>query len=160
MKKVILFIVLMFSIGAFAQAPINGKKGEMLEQRKDQRKKLDSLKMDFINKNLELTADEQTKFWPIYNEMNKKMREANKKQNQLRLEIKNSTETATEADLKAKIEALQNAEQEKLNVKKDYSPKIAAIITWKKSLKLVSLERQFRDKLKEELEKRKAEKNN
>lgn len=145
MKNVlsILFVVLAFGLQA------QGKNGA-------KRNKLDSIRTAYINTNLPLSAEEQAKFWPVYDEMRTKMRDLNKKELQARKDLKENVETLSEADIKTKVETLQSAEQDKLNIKKEYASKIANIITWKKSVKLVQIEKQFKEKLREELQKRKG----
>lgn len=153
MKKLISIVFVCFALGAFAQ---NTAKKE-LRPKKEQRNKLDSIRVAYINSNLPLSAEEQTKFWPVYDEMKTKMRELNKKEMQARSNVKNNLETMSEADLKTQVESMQALEQEKLTLKKEYSSKIASIITWKKSVKLVMIEKQFKEQLRDEIKRRRSE---
>ena len=55
-NKLLLIIVFLCSIYSFAQPPMREKKEQIR-----------ALKVGFITNELSLTADEASKFWPIYN---------------------------------------------------------------------------------------------
>ncbi len=72
MKKIYILLSLIFLCG-FAksqdtQQPIDEKKVQDIE----------ALKVAFISKELELTPDEAQKFWPVYNQYSKEIKEARK----------------------------------------------------------------------------------
>lgn len=70
MKKLYLILAIVFtSLAAAAQQPepqLEGKKQQDIE----------ALKVAFISKELELTPDEAQKFWPVYNEYSKELKNA------------------------------------------------------------------------------------
>ncbi|MES2798854.1 MAG: hypothetical protein V4638_02455 [Bacteroidota bacterium] len=154
MRKLVIFTLLLMTIPAMAQE--GSGKGKSPEQRKERREKIDSLKQVYINTELELTKEQQDKFWPVYDEMHKKMKEAGRKKVEAAKDLKANIETLKEAEIKAKVDIIQAAEQEKLNLKKEYSTKIANVITYKKAVQLVGVEHDFREKLREEMEKRRG----
>ncbi len=149
MKKLALILFVLAQLPVYAQP-----KGEGAKAKKE---KVEQLKIAYLTKHLELTTEESEKFWPVYNEMSTKLRDNNKERMKISKELRDNLETLKEAEIKTKMEAILNTEQQEVNIKKEYSSKIAAIIGYKKSVKLVSLERQFRQELKKELEKRKSE---
>lgn len=149
MKKLAMVLFVLASLPVFAQP-----KGEVGKAKKE---KIEQLKIAYLTKHLELTSEESEKFWPVYNEMTTKLRENNKERMKLSKELKENLETMKDAEIKTKMDAILNTEQQEVTIKKEYSPKIAAVIGYKKSVKLVSLERQFRQELKKELERRKGE---
>jgi len=61
-----ILLPLVITTAAFGQGP-----GE--DKEKDD--KIEALKVGFITKELNLTASEAEKFWPLYNEMDGKMKE-------------------------------------------------------------------------------------
>lgn len=149
MKKLALVLFVLATLPVFAQPKGEGGKAK--------KEKIEQLKIAYLTKHLELTTEESEKFWPVYNEMTTKLRENNKERMKLSKELKENIDTMKDAEIKTKVDAILNTEQQEVNIKKEYSPKIAAVIGYKKSVKLVSLERQFRQELKKELEKRKGE---
>lgn len=143
-----MMLFLLFSATALAQPKGEpGKKKEKIEQ----------LRIAYITKNLELTTEEAEKFWPVYNEFTNKLRESKKTRMKLMKELKDNLETLKDSEIKSKTETIMAEEQKELDLKKEYAPKIAAVIGYKRSVKLVSLEREFRQQLKEELRKRREE---
>ncbi|MFN5912003.1 MAG: hypothetical protein ACK45H_11750 [Bacteroidota bacterium] len=148
MRKLATMLFLLLSVSAMAQSKEEpGKKKEKIEQ----------LRIAYISKNLELNSEEAEKFWPVYNEFTDKLRESKKTRMKLSKELKDNVDTMKDSDLKAKTEAIMAEDQKELDLKREYSPKIAAVIGYKRSVKLVSLEREFRQQLKEELRKRREE---
>lgn len=156
MRKLTMIALMMVALPVMAQEGSGKEKSP--EQRKERKEKIDSLKHVYINTELALTKEQQDKFWPLYDEMHKKMKEAGRKKMEAAKDLKENLESLKEAEIKSKVEIIQAAEQEKLNIKKDYSVKIANVITYKKAVQLVGLEHSFREKLREEMEKRKGEK--
>ncbi len=67
MKKIYTLLFFIF-IGAAAFAQPDEKKA----------KEIESLKVAFISKELDLSTDEAQKFWPVYNQYNKEMKAAKK----------------------------------------------------------------------------------
>lgn len=149
MKKLALVLFVLATLPVFAQPKGEGGKAK--------KEKIEQLKIAYLTKHLELTTVESEKFWPVYNEMTTKLRDNNKERMKLSKELKENIDTMKDAEIKTNVDAILNTEQQEVNIKKEYSPKIAAVIGYKKSVKLVSLERQFRQELKKELEKRKGE---
>ena len=71
MKKVSLIILMVgFGFSLFAQS---GKLSE------DKRKEFEAQKVAFFTQEMDLTPEEATKFWPLYNEMQQKIRVENDK---------------------------------------------------------------------------------
>lgn len=123
---------------------------------KPKKEKIEQLKIAYITKGLDLSTEESEKFWPVYNEMSKKMKENRKERMTLAKDLKDNVETLKESEIKTKIDAILKNEQAGLDIKKEYSDKIAAVIGYKKSVKLISLEKEFREELRKELQKRKG----
>ena len=61
-----IFLPILFASTAFGQGEENNKE-------KDE--KIEALKVGFITKELNLTSTEAEKFWPVYNEMDAKMKD-------------------------------------------------------------------------------------
>ena len=69
-SKIIILLILFISTATFAQS------GSRLKQRMQQKKEqLKSMKIGFITTELNLTSDEATKFWPLFNAFEDKQRE-------------------------------------------------------------------------------------
>ncbi|MBI2259049.1 MAG: hypothetical protein HYU67_09130 [Flavobacteriia bacterium] len=109
--------------------------------------KVKSMKIAYITDELSLSPTESEKFWPIYNEMEEKMKN-------IRKEIKNSieemhtkAEDMKEEEFKKHINSILNAEIQEGDIKKEYLNKIASSIGFKKTAKLMKIEKEFKAKL-------------
>ena len=125
------------------------------EMNKDKEDKIEALKVGFITKELNLTTTEAEKFWPVYNEMDAKMKEIRQSCRKINQELRESEEKISNDDAKKKLAALFENDQKELDLKKEYSEKFIKIIGEKRTLKLLSLEHEFRRVLLERLKDRK-----
>jgi hypothetical protein len=146
MKNVVLILFLgLFSGLIFAQEkPIKGKARQ---------EKIKQLKIAYITEQLSLTTSEAEKFWPVYNELESKLKSTRKAHKKIMDEL--SDETMKEDELKKKATTLFENEQTTISLKKEYYTKIAEEIGYKKATKLLQLEKEFKQKLLQELKKRK-----
>lgn len=140
---------------AFLLMPLTFIFGQDKEPEKEvnRKDKIEQLKIAFITKELDLTPEESEKFWPIYNEMSKKLREEKKSEKKLHKEIKEG-EDLTDSDISAKMDQIFEHEQNLLDLKKEYHEKIADVIGQKKAVKLLSLEQRFKRELLDQIKDR------
>jgi hypothetical protein len=100
--------------------------------------RLEKLKIAFITQQLNLSIDEAQKFWPVYNQYSaesKKIHQDYKGKDQLEMQ------------------------QKLLDLKKKYKPEFLKAISSDKFEKFLTLEDQWREKLKQELERRREKRN-
>ena len=140
-----IFLSLMITTAAFGQDP-----GE--DKEKDD--KIEALKVGFITKELNLTSTEAEKFWPLYNEMEGKMKEIRQTCRKINHDVRDSEDKISNEDAKKKLNTLFENEEKELDLKKEYSEKFIKIIGEKRTLKLLSLEHEFRRVLLERLKDR------
>lgn len=114
----------LLSLGAIAQPPNPEKREEMIE----------SLRIAYLTKQLELTPEEAQKFWPVYNnyssDVRKIMQENKGKKDELALE------------------------ENMLNLRKRYRNEFLKAIPEDKFNKFLQADRNFKDMLRRELERR------
>jgi len=127
-----IIIILSVNNGYSQKGPDKEKKKEMIETQK----------VSFITKYLDLTTAEAEKFWPIYNEFVSKKQELNKKHKSEFISKKIDDMTDKEA------EALVNQQivhaQELLDLKKTYLIKYKEVLPIKKLAKLSAAENEFK----------------
>lgn len=138
-KSLLLLALLFFAPFAFTQD--NGN------DRLSRKEKIDRLKIAFITKELDLSVDQSEKFWPVYNEMEKKVDEQKKARRTTAKDLKANLETLSESDIKKKTNSVLDNDIKTAQLKKEYNDKIAAIIGYKKATKLLSLEARFKREL-------------
>ena len=140
-KTLSIILLTFFFIGnAFSQPPHK-------EMKKKQLEKIEKMKIAFFTKELDLTTEESEKFWPIYNELSKELREERKVQRKNAKELEEKSETLTDNDFKVKTDAIFESESKEAMLKKEYTSKIASVIGYKKAAKILSLEHRFRREL-------------
>ena len=141
MKK-ILFLIAWFcaaGIGQAAMQPVNDS------TRKVKMEELKKMRRDLFTRKLVLTADEATKFFPIYDEYQLKLKMA-KKEFRKKWKSKNQDNMSEEEAGEYLGDALKLRETE-LNLFKVYTDKLKAIISNKKVLKLPKVEREVQSEI-------------
>lgn len=129
------------------------------EVSKEKREKVEQMKIEFITDELALTKEESDKFWPIYNEMESKIKAEKKTQKKLERDLRDNHATLSDADNKSKVTSIFDSEQKEIAIKRDYYNKIGDQIGYKKSTKLLSLEQKFKRELMQQLKEKKQDGN-
>jgi hypothetical protein len=108
--------------------------------------KVRSLKIAYITQELELTAKEAEKFWPVYNEYDRKIRglERNERM-KVRTIIKESNGYKNLTDNQADeiLNRIYKIERQIFDTKKEMDQKLSKVISKKKILRLKHIEREF-----------------
>lgn len=120
----------------------------MFSQRdnEESRKKIRTLKVAYLTEQLNLTADEAEKFWPIYNEFDKKQnRLRNESRMSLRKVIKEKGDVDAISDEEAKDLITLKLSNDKMlyELQNKFVNKISSIISHQKILKLQIAEIEF-----------------
>ena len=147
MKKVaIIGLLLMFLGGGTLMA--QGQQRPNKEQREKRRAKMKEMKKAFIKTELELTADEETKFWPIYDKYEAKREALRKEHRTLRKKYRGKSPSEL-SDQEA--EDLMSKEMEfrekRLQLDKDFQSELKGVISVQKIIMLHKAERKFKKQL-------------
>jgi len=118
--------------------PANG------QQRKDN---IESVKAAFITQKLELTPEESQRFWPVYNSYQQELKKLIMIKNSQRRALKENAESAPVDELKIEGEILE--------LRKRYRQEFAKVLPQQKAALVYPTEREFRQQLIEQLQKRK-----
>ncbi|NVJ85562.1 MAG: hypothetical protein HWE15_04610 [Algoriphagus sp.] len=103
--------------------------------------KLEAARVAFITTRLDLSTEQAEKFWPIFNEFNKK-REANLKKI-AGLNPKNQEEDLTEDQAKQLITQRFTIQKEMIKEEEEFVEKVSQVISYQQVLKLNGLNRDF-----------------
>ena len=97
---------------------------------------------------MELTPEEATKFWPLYNEMQQKMRVENDKIRNLacRKDKKEASEVTEQQALK-NLATILSAEQAVRDIKKEYFEKLTKALSARKVWMMIEAEQKFHHQL-------------
>jgi Skp family chaperone for outer membrane proteins len=142
-KYLLAFLVVILPLVGIAQ-PEGKKKPPTEKERED---KIDKLKIAFISNELTLTSEEAEKFWPIYNELEAKIKEIRKSNRKIEKEVEENYDKLSEEDAKKKFDDVIANEEKEIALRKEYNEKFSKVIGNKRTLKLLSLEREFKREL-------------
>lgn len=138
-KKLILIVILLFSITSVAQG------GDKIKD------KIKAQKVAFITEKLSLTSEEAQKFWPIYNDFETKMEKIRSEDlRDIKTKMrKNPDMPDSEADML--LNKLLKAEKDMHEAKLQLAEDLKSVISSKKIILLKAAEDQFNRKLLERL---------
>ncbi len=114
---------------------------------KENEAKIEQLKIAFISKELNLTTAEAQLFWPVFNEMEEKLKLIRKESRAIEKEIAEKFDKLTDEEAETMMKTLFANEERELSIKKEYATKFSAVIGKKRALKLLSLEHEFKREL-------------
>jgi Spy/CpxP family protein refolding chaperone len=136
-NKLVLIILFLLSIQLFAQPP----RGEKKEQIK-------ALKVGFITNELELTSDEASKFWPIYNAFDDKQFELrHQKMKAFKGRMDSDLDKMSEKEASALLVQMENNEDELNQLRKKFINSLKGVLPSVKIIKLKKAEDDFNRKL-------------
>lgn len=136
--KIFTILFLTLSINTFAQAKFQDKKEQ-----------IKALKVAFITDELNLTSDEASKFWPIYNAFDDKQSEL--KYDKMR-SYKNRLENdeakkMTDKEASALLAQMESTDDELYQLRKKYNANLKGVLSPVKIIQLKSAEEKFNRKL-------------
>lgn len=133
MKNLVLLILTVCTLSSvYAQGPRKSERQERIK----------ALWTAYLTQELELTADESAKFWPIYNEFSQKERELNQKRVKM-----NALQSMSDAEIDNLYKQALNNDEKIIELKREYYPKLKTAIPAYKIVKIPAAEREFKKKL-------------
>ncbi|GDX52636.1 hypothetical protein LBMAG27_16830 [Bacteroidota bacterium] len=121
----------------------------------DKKEKIEAIKIGYITKQLNLTADEAKVFWPVYNQYDAEMEVIRKGRLTELMNAKNNFESMSDADVSKTIDNEFNSQQQELNIKKKYNEEFKKVLPVKKVAKFWVAEQKFKLYLLEQLKQQK-----
>ncbi len=121
----------------------------------ENREQIEALHVEHITSELNLTKDESTVFWPIYNEY-KQQKGALGDRQSFREKIANSSHTMTEEESAAMIEKVMEYEENKITLKKELYETLSKEFSSQRLLLLLKAEHTFKKKMWDKLKRRKT----
>lgn len=141
MKNLLLIIFLILPVSLFAYQQDNGEKKTFW-------KEIESQKVAFFTHELGITTKEAVSFWPLYNEMEAKLREVEKQKRQLRRDAcESGCSSMTEDEYEALIIKMLLLDSKKNEIRKSYFEKLMKVIPPSKLIRLDDVEEHFRQRL-------------
>lgn len=119
-------------------------------QQKNQKPDMEKMKADkvaYISTQLNLSVDEAQKFWPVYNEFEKKNDELFEAERSINRELKTGKTALSDSELTKKLDRMMEIQKEKTAIQSEYYEKFKKILPIQKVAKLYEAERGFRKQL-------------
>ena len=136
MKIKAIIILFLFIQGISAQ---NNK-----DQKGPVRDKIKAQRIAFITERLNLSPDEATKFWPVYNQFSGELEEVKKQQNQLRKSTNDKLAVMSDKEIDKALEDELSAQQKSIDLQRKYLVELKKTIPTRKVAMLYKAERDFK----------------
>ncbi|MEI6815883.1 MAG: hypothetical protein WCL14_04670 [Bacteroidota bacterium] len=109
--------------------------------------RIESFKIAFITKRLDLSSDEATKFWPIYNQYQEELKTIREKNKKELLNAHTNIETMSDNDINKVLDDWVVFKQNELNLTKKFLPQFKSALPVRKVAKLFKAEEDFKSEL-------------
>lgn len=133
------FALLLLFIGVASTAAQAQRRSE------EEIKKIQDAKVAIITNRLNLTPEQSTDFWPMYNEYSQKRREIHRAQRKIINDKK--AEGQNDESVLNNLKEVQELRQKELDLEKEYQNKFLKVITASQVIELYKAERTFNDML-------------
>jgi hypothetical protein len=145
-KKVFIFLMILITTSSIAQ------------DRRQMRDRVESMKIGFITKRLDLTPEEAQKFWPVYNAYSDELEKLRKGRRENIMNARENFDSMSDAELEKTVDNEISFRSGELDIVKKYHPKFKSVLPIKKVAMLYKAEEDFKRKLLEMIQDRKDDK--
>jgi Spy/CpxP family protein refolding chaperone len=144
--SLLLLFALLTTATAWAQRP----SGEEMQRIQD-------AKIAIITNRLNLTPEQATGFWPVYNEYSQKRRDIHRSQRKIINDKKEDGKT--DVQVLNNLKDVQDLKQQELDLEKEYQNRFLKVISASQIIELYKAERTFNDMLIQRLKQRQGRPN-
>lgn len=120
MKKLYILTIVLLSFVNITKAQENRKE------------EIESFRIAFFTRQLNLSPDEAKKFWPVYNEMQTEIQKIQKERRMRHRDLRDNSANLSDAELEKSINDEMNSRQRELDIERKYHEKFKAILPMKK----------------------------
>ncbi len=120
MKKLYILLLFLFAIHASSIAQENRKE------------EIEKFRKEYFTRQLNLSADEAKKFWPIYNEMQEEFHKIQRERRSRMRSIREDFESMSDAELEKSINDELIFRQKELDLDKKYHERYKAVLSVRK----------------------------
>jgi hypothetical protein len=111
------------------------------------REMIKAQKVAFITEKLDLTVEEAQKFWPVYNELNKKLEEIDIEKRTLSQKYEANKESLSDNEVTEIYTKLIELETKEIKLNTEFRKEMKEIISVRKMMELHMAERMFKHEL-------------
>jgi Spy/CpxP family protein refolding chaperone len=147
--KVIVLTFCLFALGLFSAISQDIELGSLIS--KEKLEKIQSMKISFLTKELDLTVTESQAFWPVYNEYQQKKSAISDNKAEILKKIMKGYKDIPDKDAIALADELVSLEQQEAALLQEYNQKFKKVLSPQKVLKLYLSENKFKLELLKEI---------
>ena len=148
-SNLLLTIALALSIVAQAQP-----------SQKPAQQRVESMKIGFLTRNLELSPEEAQAFWPVYNKYSDELETLRKSRRQNIADARKEMDELSDKEVEKLVENELAFRQNELDIMKKYHPQFKQVLPIRKVAKLYRSEEDFKRKLLDMLQEKREGKRN
>lgn len=134
-KKISILMILSIFFAAFTQ--LYAQEDQRMERFKDE-------KMKFFNEKLALSEDVAGVFWPLYQDLNNRRMKIGEEEKTLMTYYKSNADYMTDKEIDETINGYLDIQQKKVDLDLQFHDKFVETIGKAKTMKMYTLEREFR----------------
>ena len=124
----------------------------------EEMQKIQDAKIAIITNRLNLSPEQATGFWPVYNEYSQKRKDIHRAQRKIINDKK--AEGKTDDQVLNNLKEVQELKQKELDLEKEYQNRFLKVISASQVIELYKAERTFNDMLIQRLKQRQEQKSN
>jgi len=128
---------------------VSNGQGDRFEDRKD---RLEQRKIAYITTELDMTADQAQRFWPIYNKYTSELSESRGGKRSM----KKKDVELSDSEAEALISTMLENEEKKIHIKKEYVGQLKNVLDNRQILRLMNTEAKFRKEIFDRFKKRRS----
>lgn len=157
MKKYTIIFLILFSTISIGQLSAQRPGGGM--GNRQNKEKVDAMKIGFLTDYLDLTSDEAKVVWPVYNKYQDETDQLRKTRRKNILNDQPNFDSLSDAELEKIVDSEIAFRQNELDIQKKYHPQFKKVLPMNKVAKLYRAEEEFKKKLLEMIREKKQERN-
>lgn len=143
MKPSLILFIIFFAYSATTAIAQHDHKGHHEGHGYD-KEKIESMKVGFLTKKLDLSSSEAQEFWPVYNEYEKSRHELRTSFHEKFKVPEEKLDDMTDAEAEAMIDNVMKYKQEKLDIDKKYHEEFKKVLPVRKVAKLYKARDEFK----------------
>lgn len=152
-----LLTLLLFFTGMTLQAQRPPGPPRDFDDREDRKEQIESMKIAFITRKLDLTPDEAKRFWPVYNQYTDELQGLRKDRRERNRDAREDFEKLNDKEVEKLVDDEMVFRQQDLDISKKYHSQFKSVLPIKKVAKLYKAQEEFKRELLERIRDKKEE---
>ena len=124
----------------------------------DRKEEIESMKIAFLTKHLDLSPEEAQKFWPVYNQYNTELKTIRKNRKNDRRDAQEDFQNMNDKDVEKLVDGEVVYRQQELDLLKKYHSQFKQVLPIKKVALLYRAEEEFKKELLQKIRERRENK--